>query len=59
MAIDTKDGTLMFIVYDKLPHGDSRLLFQAPSEEVKQVWVTQIASMLNMQGDFMRGTFTS
>lgn len=56
MAIDTK-GTdpTVFTLIDKSHGSDLKIICQASSEEAKQNWVTQIGSMLNMQGDFMRG----
>ncbi len=56
MAIDTKSADPnVFTLIDKSHGSDLKLICQASNEETKQNWVTQIGSMLNMQGDFMRG----
>ena len=47
---------LTFTLIDKTPGSDLRIVIQAPSEDVKQNWVTQIRSILDMQGDFLKGT---
>ena len=47
---------LTFMLIDKTPGSDLRIVIQAPSEDVKQNWVTQIRSILDMQGDFLKGT---
>ena len=31
------------------------MICQAPDEEIKQNWVVQVKSMLQMQGDFLIG----
>jgi len=33
-----------------------KLYCQAPREDVKQTWTSQITSLLDMQGDFLRGS---
>ena len=49
---------LTFMLIDKTPGSDLRIVIQAPSEDVKQNWVTQIRSILDMQGDFLKGMCT-
>lgn len=46
---------LKFVLIDKTPGADLKLVIQAPSEEVKATWVSHIRSILDMQGDFLRG----
>jgi len=46
---------LMFSLLDKTPQTDLKIHCQAPSEEVKDNWTTQLRSILDMQGDFLRG----
>ncbi len=57
MNLDKSGGTdpMQFVLIDKTPGSDLKLILQAPSEEIKQNWVTQIQSILNMQGDFLKG----
>lgn len=45
---------LRFVLVDKTPGTDMKFIVQAPSEEVKNEWITQIRSILDMQGDFLR-----
>lgn len=56
MAMDDKGGIdpLHFELYDKVCN-ELHLTCQAPTEEIKQNWITQIRSILDMQGDFLRG----
>jgi len=46
---------LMFSLLDKTPQTDLKIHCQAPSEEVKENWTSQLRSILDMQGDFLRG----
>lgn len=46
---------LMFILIDKSPNSDLKLICQAPSEDVKENWTTQLRSILDMQGNLLRG----
>jgi hypothetical protein len=46
---------LRFQLTDKTPGSDVRMIIQANSEENKETWVKQIRSILDMQGDFLRG----
>ena len=57
MALDENAGgdRLRFVLTDKTPSSDLQLVCQAPSEEVRQNWITQISSILDMQGDLLRG----
>ena len=58
MSLDqrgTENDPLTFTLIDKTPGSDLRIVIQAPSEDVKQNWVTQIRSILDMQGDFLKG----
>jgi len=47
------EGPLCFVLSDKTPGLDLKMICQAPDEEIKQNWVTQVKSMLQMQGDFL------
>ena len=46
-----------FTLIDKTPGSDVKLLCQPTSQEIKENWVAQITSLLEMQGDFLRGGF--
>ena len=61
MTIQDKlaEDPLRFLLGDKTPGSELALICQAPSEEVKLNWVTQIKSLLDMQGDFLRGQSVS
>ena len=48
-------GDLTFTLTDKAPGSDLKLVMQAPTEQVRQNWVSQIRSILDMQGDFLKG----
>ncbi|KAL8612449.1 hypothetical protein ACOMHN_058577 [Nucella lapillus] len=45
---------LKFILIDRTPGSDVKYVVQAPSEEVKETWIREIRSILDMQGDFLR-----
>jgi hypothetical protein len=57
MGMDETIGDIptRFLLVDKMPSSSLQLLCQAPNEEMKQNWVTQIRSLLDMQGDIVRG----
>lgn len=57
MSLDENAGgdRLRFVLTDKTPSSDLQLVCQAPSDEVRQNWITQIISILDMQGDLLRG----
>jgi hypothetical protein len=57
MALEDKvaEDPLRFVLIDKTPGSDFALTCQAPSEEIKQNWIAHIRSLLDMQGDFLRG----
>jgi len=57
MALDENAGgdRLRFVLTDKTPSSDLQLVCQAPNDEVRQNWITQISSILDMQGDLLRG----
>jgi len=57
MALNENAGSdkLQFVLTDKAPSSDLQLVCQAPNDEVMQNWVTQIHSILDMQGDLLRG----
>jgi len=59
MALDENvgDDSLRFVLTDKTPSSDLQLICQAPDDEVRQNWITQIHSILDMQGDLLRGKF--
>lgn len=46
---------LRFQLTDRTPGSDARMIIQANSEENKETWIKQIRSILDMQGDFLRG----
>ena len=46
---------LRFMLINKTPGSDSKFVIQAPNESVKHTWTSQITSLLDMQGDFLRG----
>jgi len=49
---------LLFSLLDKTPQTDLKIHCQAPSEEVKDNWTSQLRSILEMQGDFLRGQYS-
>jgi len=55
---NTGDDKLRFVLTDKTPSADLQLVCQAPDDEVRQNWITQIRSILDMQGDLLRGNST-
>ena len=57
MQLDQTGGgdPLRFILIDKTPQSDLRLLCQAPNEETLRTWLETIRALLDMQGDFLRG----
>ena len=46
---------LRFMLINKTPGSDCKFVIQAPSDAVKHTWTLQITSLLDMQGDFLRG----
>lgn len=48
---------LRFQLNDKTPGSDVRMIIQANSEENKDTWIRQIRSILDMQGNFLRGLY--
>jgi len=57
LAENAGDDRLRFILTDKTPSSDLQLVCQVPNDEVRQNWITQIRSILDMQGDLLRGNF--
>lgn len=59
MALEPKtdDGDpLKFILKSKCPHQQGlAFVLQAPSAEVRDVWVSEIRAILDTQLDFLRG----
>ncbi|GFO00003.1 kalirin-like isoform x11, partial [Plakobranchus ocellatus] len=45
---------LKFMLTDRTPGSDARMIVQCKSEENKDTWIKQIRSILDMQGDFLR-----
>ncbi|GFR86674.1 triple functional domain protein-like isoform X7 [Elysia marginata] len=45
---------LKFMLTDRTPGSDVRMIIQAKSEENKDQWIKQIRSILDMQGNFLR-----
>lgn len=46
---------LRFILVDRSPGSNIKLLVQAPDADTKETWALQIRQILDMQGDFLRG----
>jgi len=59
MALDENvgDDGLRFVLTDETPSSDLQLVCQVPNGEVRENWITQIHSILDMQGDLLRGNF--
>lgn len=55
MQENSSDDALMFTLIDKKPKSDLKLICQAPSDDIKQNWISQIRSLLDMQGKFLQG----
>jgi hypothetical protein len=55
MDIRVAGEPLQFILVDKTPQSDLRLICQTPSEDVKENWTTQLRTILDMQGNLLRG----
>ena len=61
MALDDVGGSgvaedpLTFILLDKTLQSSFKLLCQAPNLAIKENWIIHLCSILNMQGDFLRG----
>jgi len=55
MELDDKstNDPLTFALIDKTPRSDLHLICQAPSDQVKQNWASQIRAILEMQKDFL------
>ncbi|XP_076464280.1 kalirin-like [Babylonia areolata] len=52
---NTVDGEpLKFILIDRTPGSDIKYIVQAPSQEVKDTWITEVRNILDMQGNFLR-----
>lgn len=58
MANQEEGEPLKFVLIDRTPGSDMKYIIQAPSEEVKDTWIREIRSILDMQGDFLRGNTT-
>jgi len=60
MSLDDKSplDPLRFILIDKNPGSDLKLLCQTLNEDVQHTWLETIRSLLDMQGDFLRGIGT-
>lgn len=54
MQENSSDDALMFTLIDKKPKSDLKLICQAPSDDIKQNWISQIRSLLDMQGKFLQ-----
>jgi len=55
MNDDIAGEPLMFSLLDKTPQTDLKIHCQAPSDDVKDNWTSQLRTILEMQGDFLRG----
>ncbi|XP_070187687.1 triple functional domain protein-like isoform X2 [Littorina saxatilis] len=51
---DVEGEPLKFVLIDRTPGSDVKYVVQTPSEEVKDTWIREISSILDMQGDFLR-----
>jgi len=60
MALDENagDDRLRFVLTDKTPSSNLQLVCQVPNDEVRENWITQIHSILDMQGDLLRGNLS-
>jgi len=58
MEVQIPGEPLQFVLNDKTPSSDLKLICQAPSEEVKENWTSQLRSILDMQGNMLRGKCT-
>jgi len=57
MCLDESNSEhpLRFVLAGKSPSSTVQLTCQAPSDEIRQNWITQIRSILDMQGDIIKG----
>ena len=55
MNSEVEGEPLKFVLIDRTPGSDIKYVVQATSEEVKETWIKEIRSILDMQGDFLRG----
>lgn len=55
MTESVDSDPVRFMLKDQTPGADMKFIIQAPSEEVKNAWVSAIKKILEMQGDFLRG----
>ncbi|XP_053386213.1 kalirin-like isoform X3 [Mercenaria mercenaria] len=54
MTESVDNDPVKFMLKDQTPGADMKFQIQAPSEEVKNTWVSAIKKILEMQGDFLR-----
>ncbi|WAR10958.1 KALRN-like protein [Mya arenaria] len=54
MTDNVDNETTRFMLRDQTPGTDMKFVIQAPSEDVKNTWVSAIQRILEMQGDFLR-----
>jgi len=52
---DSDEEHVRFTLTDKSPGADLTLVCHALNEELGQMWITHIKSLLDMQGHFLRG----
>ena len=55
MTETVDNDPVRFMLKDQTPGADMKFIIQAPTEALKQTWVTAIQKILEMQGDFLRG----
>lgn len=51
--IDT--DPLKFLIVDRTPGCDNKYVFDPQTSDKRESWLRQINSLLNMQGDFLKG----
>ncbi|XP_029657628.1 kalirin isoform X4 [Octopus sinensis] len=54
MNENAEGDDLKFILIDRTPDSNMKYIIQAPTEEIRDEWIAQIRSILDMQGDFLR-----
>ncbi|ESO86296.1 hypothetical protein LOTGIDRAFT_220800 [Lottia gigantea] len=54
MSNTVENDPTKFMLIDRTPGSDLKLIIQAPSADNKDTWVKEIRSILDMQGDFLR-----
>ena len=55
MFTDLHADPLKFVVVDRTPGCDNKYVFDPQTCDKRESWLRQINSLLNMQGDFLKG----